>query len=153
VSIAFVNGRDQHDLALKMDRPIIGTKNLHQGANVNGKTLIFSTPAATVTFTDPDPVTLEQIVAEINGTAGLAGTASIYVEHAGGSGKSVDRRLLLNRGDSTTVLTNPGTANADLGFATSGGDQTQDPYPYDRIRAVGQNLKGGGFYAVVSTDP
>lgn len=79
--------------------------------DLDGKTLITTTPAATVTFdTDPEgaqqPLTLKQIIDQINAVVGLVGFASAY------EGKL---KLQNPTGASAVVIGN-GTANSILGL-------------------------------------
>lgn len=93
-----------------------------QDLAVGGLTLIFTAPAATVTFTAGNK-TLAQVVAEINGTAGLAGIASLRAADQGphttsrpGDGKLIAQQRLVLGLDAGFTLNFTGTANSLLGI-------------------------------------
>jgi hypothetical protein len=103
---------------------------------LDGKTLVFTTPAATVTFdTNPEgsqqSLSLQDIVEQINATVGLTGYA-----------KAFKSRIQLQKptGNAAVVLSGTGTANALLGF----GDST--------VTGVVYAAPGGSAPALVSIE-
>jgi hypothetical protein len=91
---------------------LIGGASLKNGAfGLDGKTLITTTPSATVTFdTNPEgaqqSLTLKQIIDQINAVVGLVGFATAYE----------GRLRLVDPATATAVLVGNGTANAALGL-------------------------------------
>ena len=91
---------------------LIGSKNLQKATyDLDGKTLVTTTPVATVTFdTNPEgaqqPLSLKQIIDQINAVSTLAGFAGAYEgclkleDPTGGTG----------------IVIGNGTANGTLGF-------------------------------------
>lgn len=116
---------------------IVGGKDLRKATfNINGKTLVFSMPAGTVTFVTPDPTSqeplgLRAILTQINAVPTLAGFAHTQ-----------DGLLIIENpaGGTSVVLSNTGTANALLGF---------DP---DGATGIAYNAPGGASPCLVSVD-
>jgi hypothetical protein len=88
--------------------------------DMDGKTLIFTSPAAaTVTFdTDPEGaqqgLTIRQIIDQI-----IAGTTAIQVKLIKGSGNSYGLMLVHDVATPSIITLGAGTANAQLGFVDS----------------------------------
>jgi len=101
---------------------IIGSVNINEGANVDGKTLTIDIGAGPVTCTFAPALgtvwTPAQIVTQINGTAGLAGVASIKVMDVGHSSRTKDRRLAIGIEPGALVIST-GSANTDFGFSAA----------------------------------
>jgi hypothetical protein len=118
---------------------VIGGKDLKSGGvfGLGGKTLVFTSPSATVTFatahnSSQEVLTLKDILAQINAVGALTGYAKsgeghIFLEDPAGSTK--------------VVLSNTGTANALLGF---------DP---DGVSGIVFAAPGGTPPALISVDP
>lgn len=94
-----------------------GVKNLHDGADVDGKTFIFEVNGGgdtTVTFAPAKsrPWTIDEIVALINASeANLA-----FIRTITAAGRPLDRRIVLVKDLTSFEIKATGTANADLGF-------------------------------------
>lgn len=136
-----VQARDSRELALHLSGMLVGTTNLRQGANVSGLTLIFSQPeAATVTFSGTDPLSIQEIVTQINDA--LTDDVATYRVHKpgisnGNPGFPVpDTKLALVHAGSGITLSETGTANAALGFPTAAGDPGLVGTPIDSTRIV-----------------
>ena len=127
-----------------------GKKVISAGGKVvrlHGKTLIFTTPAGTVTFSDPGGagLSMAEIIAAIVGAAGLGGLNPSFID-----GYLNIREATPSAG---VVLAGTGTANAAFGFGKS--TVTGTVYnPYDG--AAPRLLMGpfaraqmDGYYAVV----
>lgn len=118
--IRFLNGLviSKRDLTLagkdQRPNPAAAPNNLYKHP-VEGLTLIFTTPAATVTFSaDLD---FKEILAEIEGTAGMEGKGHLLKTDPNGG-------MVLTFWDDTTpvVMSHTGTANAYFGFSTTAAD-------------------------------
>lgn len=114
------------------------------GLDLNGLTLIFTSPTSvTVTFADANPVTPAQVVAEINGTAGLAGVASLLNQTTGPRGQVLTLR---DPGGTGVTLTGAGTANTLLGFPAD--NLAAAPVAQtDIVGGVSQN--SSGHYSII----
>ena len=149
-----LTGRTKQELLDQLNGLIVGKVNLQDGADVNGLALIFAAPAAiTVTFTDPDTVTLAQIVDEINTAAGLAGVASIKTVKTGSGGDGrqpvLDRRLSLvdPAGSGVTITLAGSTAAAALGIDASNiVGAVVDP---TKVISGGDHISGH-YYVIIS---
>lgn len=98
---------------------LLSGKDIGAGSvyGLDGKTLVFTSPVGTVTFATPngseqEPLTLKEIVAQINAVPALAGYAHIY------KGK------LMLKGAAKVTMSNTSTAAADLGFDSGGSTGT-----------------------------
>lgn len=120
---------------------VIGTKNLHSGAAVDGLTLIVDVGSGNETVTFAPALgrlwTFTEIVAAINAAVpDLAAGASI-MEGNNNCQKGPDRRLrLANSG--TLVVVSSGTANAVLGFS-SVQDTTGIPVAFSELQNSAYN--------------
>lgn len=119
---------------------IFGSVDLRKGLvyGLHGKTLIFTAPAATVTFTTPnssaqDGLTLSAILEQINDVAALDGWVKAYE----GALLAVDPA-----GSTAVVLDKDGTANTIFGFQKN----------VDTAGVV-YAAPGGAAPALVSVDP
>ena len=108
----------------------------------------------TVTFTDPNPVTPAQIIAEIEAAnAALVGAPSLQTVQSGttvgGRFPQVDRRLQLvdPAGATITVDSGASTGAALLGFDTS--NESGSLIPQTRVQGgVSQDVSGHYFVLV-----
>ena len=114
---------------------LIGGIDLRKSTyNLDGKTLIFTTPAVTVTFdTNPEgaqqPLSLKQILTQINATVGLVGWAN-----------AIEGRLKFEDPNAAAgIAMGNGTANAILGFK-------------DKQEGTVYGAPGGSAPALVSVD-
>jgi hypothetical protein len=104
---------------------VVGNPIPSQGLPVGGKTLIFTTPAVTVTFSGAlgDLLPLTTVVSEINTALGAtvaSPRASDYgptTTNRDGDTKVVARQRLVLQRDAGLALNGAGTALADLGLA------------------------------------
>lgn len=129
-----VRGKDQSP------NPAAAPNNLYKHP-IGGLTLVFNTPAVTVTFSaDLD---FKQIVSEINTAAGT-NIAYLY-KVDGGPG------LVLAFWDDTTPvdLDDTGTANSYFGFSTTAGDPTlvQSPIPDTDVHNIMIDFTGRQYIA------
>lgn len=138
-----------------MNGALIGTVNLRDGADVDGKTLIIDAGSGNVTCTFSPAKsrnwTLNEIVAKIEATAGLEGLASIKVLRVGHSLYEKDRRLLLV-GDPAITIRGNGTANAELGYvegATPADDTIQVITPQAAVERAYRNVDGQDTWTVL----
>jgi len=108
------------DLVDYLNGVLVGTVNLDEGATVDGLTIIIDIGSGPVTCTFSPAKsrdwTLQEIVDKINGTAGLAGTASISIKNVGHTSHTKDRRLQIDYEPAATISSS-GTANTVLGFS------------------------------------
>lgn len=81
---------------------------------ISGLTLVFSAPAATVTFTDD--LDFKEIIEEINDQAGAEVAHLLKTDPNGGS------MLVLWNDTSPVTLADTGTANEYFGFSTTASD-------------------------------
>lgn len=138
-----------------MNGALIGTVNLKDGADVDGKTLIIDPGTGNVTCTFNPPKsrnwTLDEIVAKIEATSGLEGLASIKVVNVGHNVYEKDRRLLLV-GDPEITIRGNGTANAELGYpegTTPGDDSVQVVTPQAAVERAYRNVDGQDTWTVL----
>lgn len=127
-----VMGKDQRP------NPAAAPDNLYKHP-LNGKTLIFTAPAVTVTFSAD--VDFKEIVDQINTQAGSE-VAHLLKETSNGG------LLLVLWNDVTpVVLSETGTANAYFGFSTTAADPllTQTPIDPTKIVSIVIELQGRKF--------
>lgn len=93
---------------------------------LGGRTLIFTTPAATVTFPGAlgAMVSVKDAVAAINATGGLSGVASMRTHQNSGTqtlstGKPAPMGMIVLQRDAGFEIDDPGTANPFLGLSAS----------------------------------
>ncbi len=127
----------------------------NKGLPLGGLTLIFNSPAATVTFTGAAGalVTPDQIVTDINAVVGLAGVARHRADPGGqiasnnsDSSVSYDRIVELQL-DAGLNIDTAGTANALLGLSTTA-DTVRALIPQNKIAAL-TNGSASGMYALL----
>lgn len=106
--------------------------------DLEGLTLVFTTPSATVTFSDNggSEFTLAEAVAEINAVLTTNGTA--FLKHYGQAPELKRPALTLNfNGASGITLSHTGTANELLGLSTTSGDSSLSGAPIAKDRIIG----------------
>jgi hypothetical protein len=112
------------ELAAYLNGEVVGTVNIHDGADVDLLTLIINNGGGDVTVNFAPakgrPWTAAEIVGAINAAPGLADTASLKVperydtSHPPGQGTKHQYLCLFN--DPAITVRNTGTANTLLGF-------------------------------------
>lgn len=117
MTITMVRGSEQDITDYLNDTKIRGPFRT-SGLAVGGKTLIFSTPVATVTFTGVVGATrtLAEIIAQVEGAVSGMDVSARTVNSSAGQGI---RQLLAFLRDGGFTLSSTGTANALLGFSTT----------------------------------
>ncbi len=105
---------------------ILGPFDSKPGLPLGAKTLIFSTPAATVTFSGSAGALLtpEQIQDEIENTVGLSGYSRYRGEQSGPRYSQsplgvIHRQLIIIQKDTGFTIDKDGTANPILGLSTT----------------------------------
>lgn len=131
---------DQEQMVNFLNGALIGSKNLAQGAEVDGLTFIVDIGGGDVTTTFSPAKnrawTIEEIVAAIN--ASVAGLANLYsANNPGHQMHGVDRRILLVRDGALTVKST-GTANTLLGYSTAG-DTVAVPVASAELQSIDHN--------------
>ena len=106
------------DMADYLNGMILGSKNLHKGADVDGLTFIFEVNGGgdtTVTFAPAKsrPWTIDEIVAQINASEALLASIKV-VQNSPSNG--LDRRIKLVKDLTSFEVKAGGTANGLLGF-------------------------------------
>lgn len=142
----FYTFRSHEEMENWLNGVLIGSVDLSSGANVNGKTFIVDIGGGnvTVTFSGTDPMTAQEIVDQIN--ASIAGLASLYSRQAIAPAPAFpwDKELKLSR-DGSIVVASTGTANADLGFSTTGATTKVLIDPAD-VKRIVQASEGEEWY-------
>ena len=129
-----VRGRDQSP------NPAAAPNNLYRHP-IGGLTLVFNTPAVTVTFSGD--LNFRQIISEINTAAGVD-IAYLYKSEIGPA-------MILAFWDDTTPvdLDDTGTANPYFGFSTTAGDATlvQSPIAAANVQTIMIDFTGRQYIA------
>lgn len=115
------------------------------GLPIGGRTLVFSTPASTVTF----PGAAGAMVAPVAIATALKGVSGLEVElRQEGTNNSVSLR---REGGFTIAST--GTANSDFSLSTTQATVVAAPVPVARVVAISQGAEGGQLVALLSSTP
>lgn len=156
-----ISARDSRELALRLSGMLVGSTNLREGADVDGLTLIFTQPeSVTVTFSGTDPLSLTEIVTQINAAFSIPEEVATYrVQIPGISGGNpghpipVSRLALVHAGNGVTV-SETGTANAALGFPTTAGASGLQgtPITSDRIVTLIYIDMGTGYLGIIAPE-
>lgn len=123
-------------------------------AGLNTKTLIFTTPSVTVTFSTPTD--LADVVSQINTQVQavdpgfVAKLISASVSLAATSGGIAQLIQFLPGREAGIVLSDTGTANSSLGFSVTSGDSSLSAYRVGESSIVtfGEQYGGGSFALV-----
>jgi hypothetical protein len=141
---------NEQELTNFLNGALIGIENLAQGAEVDGLTFIVDVGSGekTTTFTPAKsrPWTAAEIVAKINAT--VSGLAQAYSRnYPNHQMRGVDQRILLVNDGSLTVKST-GTANALLGFSTTG-NTVQVPVATAEVPNISHNGITNTWTAIV----
>lgn len=141
----FITAGSEELLVEKLDGAIYSRPVPASGLALNGKTLVFTTPSLTVTFSDSDPYSIATAVDEINAALGSNGAirARVYGQN---------ERTLVVTGTSGVQLSHTGTANELLGFSTDSGDPRLAGTAIDptKIVSVGETPAQDRFFVLVA---
>lgn len=133
-----------HELVDFLNDVILGGIYLPPALDLDGKTLIIDPGSGNKTVTFSGTLTPNQIVAAINGTAGLSGAASLRTYRQNINGP----QLLLPV--KTHILRGSGTANALLGLPTSDTTVGAAEIAQSKIVAVTTDESGNKFSVIYS---
>ena len=143
------------DITRHLNGTLVGAQAIpNDGIDLDGLTLVFTSPAAvTVTFSGTD-LTFADIIAEIEGTAGLEGVASAYVSRRGtvatGRFPQLERALALSdpAGGAVTLDDATSTAAAALGFS----DTNNTASAVTPTNIINEGVDASGHHYVLIND-